>query len=452
MDMTHLRQGIPNSIVNCAFADFTTLDVCDWNAQSQSNGSWGKHLVSIRYQKQQIGSHGSKQVGKTQDSNANRFGHSDIAIRTEQAFDASADNEAVLLDLLEGMAKFRRKVRPKNHDSKIHRICFRQISQGPVQMPIVGAGGSDDGDSPLHEEIDCCSFSDSRTISLGRYSGTIRQSCSRTPPRLRLATLSFKAETDESHSSGDGCGVLINWSLALSAQSTHSRSETNSSVILPPRRSPCITIGISISGSNPASLMSRSAKSRIRTDLPGLGMNIPPFPSRLVARRTSSTASFRLRKYRSTRGWVTVTGPPSEICSRNVGTTLPCEPKTFPSRTALMGLRGLLHRNNASSANLLDAPITLCGFTALSVDTMTNVVTSCIRALSAKRQVPRALFWTAGIGLFSISGTCLNAAAWITVSGFRSSNISASRAPSHMSPTIGDRTRLPGRTLSSKVI
>ena len=83
-----------------------------------------------------------------------------------------------------------------------------------------------------------------------------------------------------------------------------------------------------------------------------------------------------------------------------------------------MRLRALLHRNNASSANRFDAPITLCGFTALSVDTITNVVTSCIRALCANRYVPTALFSTAASGLLSMSGTCLKAAAWIMVSGF----------------------------------
>ena len=33
-------------------------------------------------------------------------------------------------------------------------------------------------------------------------------------------------------------------------------------------------------------------------------------------------------------GWVTVTGPPSRICSRNVGITDPAEPITFPNLTA----------------------------------------------------------------------------------------------------------------------
>ena len=38
-------------------------------------------------------------------------------------------------------------------------------------------------------------------------------------------------------------------------------------------------------------------------------------------------------KKRRMSGWVTVTGPPFRICSRNRGTTLPLLPSTLPKRT-----------------------------------------------------------------------------------------------------------------------
>src|SRR5208282_5924778 len=142
-----------------------------------------------------------KQIGKAQDRNSNRLGHPDIGVRTQQTFHARVDGEAVLFDLLEGMAEFRRKVWPEGDDPKVHRFRPRQISQGPVQMPIVCSGRSDNGDAPLHTELDCCCFAASRTNSLGRYSGTNRQICPRTPARSRLPTLSFKSVICESNSS-----------------------------------------------------------------------------------------------------------------------------------------------------------------------------------------------------------------------------------------------------------
>ncbi len=38
-------------------------------------------------------------------------------------------------------------------------------------------------------------------------------------------------------------------------------------------------------------------------------------------------------KYRIISRWVTVTGPPLRICSRNKGTTEPEDSSTFPKRT-----------------------------------------------------------------------------------------------------------------------
>ena len=54
----------------------------------------------------------------------------------------------------------------------------------------------------------------------------------------------------------------------------------------------------------------------------------------------------------------------------------------------------------------------LVGFTALSVEIMTNRFTFHLSAAWTTFQVPRILFFTASLGLSSIKGTCLWAAAW----------------------------------------
>jgi hypothetical protein len=66
-----------------------------------------------------------------------------------------------------------------------------------------------------------------------------------------------------------------------------------------------------------------------------------------------------------------------EICSRKMGTTLPLDPMTLPSRTAFIRHCGLLSAVTVNSASRLDAPMMLCGFTALSVDTKTNDEAPC---------------------------------------------------------------------------
>src|SRR5688572_14865653 len=96
-------------------------------------------------------------------------------------------------------------------------------------------------------------------------------------------------------------------------------------------------------------------------------------------------------------GCVTVTGPPASSCLRKIGTTLPEEPRTLPKRTARKRVeelpvascqlpaeepcgaaafdwqlttgnwQPLLSDCTYNSATRFVAPITLVGFTALSV-------------------------------------------------------------------------------------
>ena len=111
---------------------------------------------------------------------------------------------------------------------------------------------------------------------------------------------------------------------------------------------------------------------------------------------------------------VTVTGPPFLICSRNSGTTEPEESSTLPKRT--MQKRVCVERScnacNASSAKRLVAPITLVGFTALSVEISTNVSTRHSSAACAVFQVLNTLLYTPSMMFCSTMGTCLYAAAW----------------------------------------
>ena len=51
--------------------------------------------------------------------------------------------------------------------------------------------------------------------------------------------------------------------------------------------------------------------------------------------------------------------------------------------------------------------MTFVGFTALSVDTITNFFTPYFTERSAMTRVPCMLFRTASLGLSSIMGTCL---------------------------------------------
>jgi hypothetical protein len=102
-----------------------------------------------------------------------------------------------------------------------------------------------------------------------------------------------------------------------------------------------------------------------------------------------------------------------------LGITLPALPSTLPKRT--ISKRVLLPAWRAwhtISARRLVAPITLVGFTALSVETNTNFFTPQSIAARATTDVPSTLLRTAShVLVSSMSGTCLYAAAWNTRAG-----------------------------------
>src|SRR2546423_1793672 len=123
---------------------------------------------------------------------------------------------------------------------------------------------------------------------------------------------------------------------------------------------------------------------------------------------------------------VTVTGPPAAIWRRKIGTTDPDEPRTLPKRTVAKRVcsKRCCAASTAHSASVFEAPITVAGLTALSVETSTKRFTPVSPAAAAAIRVATALLRTASTGFSSISGTCLYAAAWKTTAGRCSPKIS----------------------------
>ena len=104
-----------------------------------------------------------------------------------------------------------------------------------------------------------------------------------------------------------------------------------------------------------------------------------------------------------------MTGPPAAICWRNLGITLPALPSTLPKRTMTKRVpSGCCSAWHTISARRLLAPITLVGFTALSVEMKTNFSTPAAAAARPRTSVPSALLSTACQAFSSsINGTCL---------------------------------------------
>ena len=100
-------------------------------------------------------------------------------------------------------------------------------------------------------------------------------------------------------------------------------------------------------------------------------------------------------------GCVTVTGPPSAIWRSNSGETEPLEPSTLPKRTSEKRVPGAVGAKAwmKSSAARLVAPITLVGFTALSVEMKVKAFTPSSAAMVAQRRAPSTLVRIASFGI-----------------------------------------------------
>src|SRR5918992_6048123 len=106
----------------------------------------------------------------------------------------------------------------------------------------------------------------------------------------------------------------------------------------------------------------------------------------------------------------------------NVGMTLPRLPRTLPKRTAQNVQPFHWTLRTICSANHLDAPMTLLGLIALSVEISTKRDTEDAHDASATFAVPRMFVSTASPGSDSSRCTCLCAAAWKTTSGLWAEN------------------------------
>jgi len=63
----------------------------------------------------------------------------------------------------------------------------------------------------------------------------------------------------------------------------------------------------------------------------------------------------------------------TDLLEEDGGGTLPLDPMTLPNRTAFIRQGGALRAATVNSASRLEAPMMLCGLTALSLETSTSV-------------------------------------------------------------------------------
>ena len=117
---------------------------------------------------------------------------------------------------------------------------------------------------------------------------------------------------------------------------------------------------------------------------------------------------------------VMVKGPPFLIWRTKRGTTEPREPITLPNLVLLKILRPSFFTALAAVISFspisFEVPITLVGFTALSLLVKSTYFTPQEVAALIMFSTPTILVWTTSNGLYSERITCFKAAQWIIIS------------------------------------
>src|SRR6202789_3664569 len=149
VDVRELGECVADRVIDGALADFSAFNVCDGNAECERGGGWREHLVAVGDEGEQIGMPVGERIGEPKNSEPDVFGHGGVGVGAEQAFDASLDGEAVALDLADCAAESRRKMRAKGKDAEFDVRPRGEFAERPVEMAVVGTGGSDDADAAL---------------------------------------------------------------------------------------------------------------------------------------------------------------------------------------------------------------------------------------------------------------------------------------------------------------
>ena len=161
MDVAHHRQGVADGVVDRALAALAPLHVGDGDPHGQGGAGGPEHLGAIGDEQEQVGTIALEDLGEAERGPADRPRDVGLGVRFPEAFNAGGDGEAIGLDDVDGVSILGTKVGPGDEKPNGQVGTGGQLAQGPVEVAIVGAGGSDDGDGAGHEPNTLLTMSDS---------------------------------------------------------------------------------------------------------------------------------------------------------------------------------------------------------------------------------------------------------------------------------------------------
>src|SRR5215472_8443199 len=129
--VAHFGEGIAHRVVDRSLADLASLDVGDWDSESESDRRRGQQLVAVGDQQHEVRPQSTEQIGEPERCDPDGFRHSNISVRAEQAFDWQYILESISLHLANGTAELWREMCGDGDDAQIDIFSGGQIFQRP---------------------------------------------------------------------------------------------------------------------------------------------------------------------------------------------------------------------------------------------------------------------------------------------------------------------------------
>ena len=195
MDVRHLRDRVAHRLVEGAFGGVAAGDVGERDVVHQARLGGREDLEAVAEDEDDLGPQLLERVGHADHAEADRLGDSGRRVARHQHVDPAVDREAVLLDLVDGVAELVREVHAGDDELELERRVGAQVVQHPVQQAVFGAAAGDDADAASHRSagqlgaarhVDDARFHLLGDIELGaRAGGVHRQAVHQRPERPR---------------------------------------------------------------------------------------------------------------------------------------------------------------------------------------------------------------------------------------------------------------------------
>jgi len=141
---------VAHRLVDRAFGRVAAGDVRERHAVHETGLGRREDLEAVAEHEDDLGSELLNRIAHANHAERDRSRGRGRRIAGDKHVDALVDREAVLLDLVDGMAEFGGEVHAGDNELQRERWVIAQLAQDPIQHTVFGAASGDNADAARH--------------------------------------------------------------------------------------------------------------------------------------------------------------------------------------------------------------------------------------------------------------------------------------------------------------